>query len=73
MQAMKHQFCCNMPLPEFEAVNTQMKIQLRHKLLMVENPLQMHGRVFSCVVAALRFYVGITRNMDKNYCKQVSN
>jgi hypothetical protein len=39
---------------------------------MVGNSLQMHGRVFSSAVAALRVYVGITRNVDKNYCKQVS-
>jgi hypothetical protein len=33
----------------------------------------MHGRVFSCAVAALRIYVGITRNMDKNYRSMFPN
>jgi hypothetical protein len=39
---------------------------------MVENPLQILGKVVSCAVAALRDYVSITHNMDKKYCKQVS-
>jgi hypothetical protein len=40
---------------------------------MVENPLSMHGKVFSCAVAALRVYVGITRNIDSSTANKFPN
>jgi hypothetical protein len=63
MIAMKHQFCCNIPLSQFEAGEHANENSACCKFLTAENPLSIHGRVFSCVVAALRVYVGITRHM----------
>jgi hypothetical protein len=39
MLAKKHPFCCNMPLPEFEAGEHENENSARHKFLRVENPL----------------------------------
>jgi hypothetical protein len=70
--AMKHQFWCNIPLPQFGASEHANENSACRKFLMVENHSCIHGRVFSCMVAVLRVYVGITRQMNENWRKQVS-
>jgi hypothetical protein len=39
MLAKKHQFCCNIPLPEFQAGEHENENSARRKFLIVENPL----------------------------------
>jgi hypothetical protein len=61
---MKQQFFSNTPLPRFRAGEHANENSACCKFLMVENPFSIRGRVFSCIVAALRVYLGITRYMN---------
>jgi hypothetical protein len=64
---MKHQFYCNIPLPQYYSGEHSHPKSARRKLIVVENSSYMYGRVFSgltALTAALRIYVG-THNMHK--------